>query len=1066
MLQTRKYTMHRMEEVFLKTWLITSFVPERGRDKVLMSGSTGLELQRYLRPGGHLRCLSSDSASTTQEASVNVTKMDSATLQSLASLIYSRTDLFQSYLSRSEAEVAQQLQQLIGKLDRPRRALLMQKLAAVSEKRATPFILAWTASSIMKEIAQLSKSDPTSLSTFYPHLVSIAKTLASASGDLAASKSKTENDLVAWLLKPTGSLLTWDLLLQMPCMEQLLETACKVNAKVALASNVLGVFNPGLVEESLQGGQSHVAYILGQLHVSSRQKLTAITDSTSSPPQFPIDFVAKARAKIQGMDSQAPSSPSTTPSPLSGGLPSNDNATTSPIAQSDAVPTADYDPAVKEGIVGLALYKWLNLKLGLELNPDVQLVNRLLHTSPFEVMLPQGLESRDGNEADGGSEAVTSALSCLSHDLLHSTVQHLSALPNLSAADLLAELDSSVSSVKSFEAAMMAAGGDSNNIGDPNPSRAVLHAVHTWRREALLQGVPCIMATASAGELAALSNEQVLRVQNAAQRLETSWRLLEGLIKPGYDGKLGIYLAQLQALPQDNRLALAWGLRKPEAAHAIRPLLLSAFYSSTVHRYHSHQGEVSKYEALVQAFTLERYTAELDVMGDGVSAALNQTGLALSQSDLSRPEKLPLESFLIKSQKKSADNVQELNLLLENGSESVSEAGVLASFEALIQGLEGEEDQPKEIEKVPATLREWFAAAKLSVNRLSPSMLSLLRRFLALKIRVSKSDALESQQKSRLLLGAVQAEIKRADRVARGSLASPSSVSPPSPYWVSIDVSSQRKDKVGGSSSSFMTGVMSSSSSGTVHTIDPDIVRTLLDNPDSREFNEWLQSTALLQSQPFSQQPYKLLAEKHLEMDLDRYLKMRHDPELSISFKTPPRAWREAGRVGLGTETDFIEGMKAGLDSFLAAKGMEPTGEMEWEVYKEHALAEFSVLREAHEDALREAGHSCFFNSRAEAMFLRSWMESSIPSSSPIHDQAFTYLETLEGNSSWSFAQKKIAVQRLIKLSQHFSMQTDVLERGSPFAPLFSPDKPKPLTPNLKPIRNEVKDKDVFPTNF
>jgi hypothetical protein len=43
---------------------------------------------------------------------------------------------------------------------------------------------------------------------------------------------------------------------------------------------------------------------------------------------------------------------------------------------------------------------------------------------------------------------------------------------------------------------------------------------------------------------------------------------------------------------------------------------------------------------------------------------------------------------------------------------------------------------------------------------------------------------------------------------------------------------------------------------------------------------------------------------------------------------------------------------------------MDPTGEMEWEVYKQHALAEFSLLREAHEDALREAGHSCFFNSR------------------------------------------------------------------------------------------------------
>jgi hypothetical protein len=45
-------------------------------------------------------------------------------------------------------------------------------------------------------------------------------------------------------------------------------------------------------------------------------------------------------------------------------------------------------------------------------------------------------------------------------------------------------------------------------------------------------------------------------------------------------------------------------------------------------------------------------------------------------------------------------NTQDLDLLFDNGSESVSETEVLASFEALIQGLEGEEDAPKEIENV------------------------------------------------------------------------------------------------------------------------------------------------------------------------------------------------------------------------------------------------------------------------------------------------------------------------------------------------------------------------------
>ena len=41
---------------------------------------------------------------------------------------------------------------------------------------------------------------------------------------------------------------------------------------------------------------------------------------------------------------------------------------------------------------------------------------------------------------------------------------------------------------------------------------------------------------------------------------------------------------------------------------------------------------------------------------------------------------------------------------------------------------------------------------------------------------------------------------------------------------------------------------------------------------------------------------------------------MRQDPELSPSFELPPRSWREAGQMGVGTESEFLEGMKGGLD--------------------------------------------------------------------------------------------------------------------------------------------------------
>ena len=66
----------------------------------------------------------------------------------------------------------------------------------------------------------------------------------------------------------------------------------------------------------------------------------------------------------------------------------------------------------------------------------------------------------------------------------------------------------------------------------------------------------------------------------------------------------------------------------------------------------------------------------------------------------------------------------------------------LAAFEVLLRGLEGAEDpsaEPLPPPPVPETLREWFSDAKLAVNRLSPAMLSLLRRFLALKVGESQS---------------------------------------------------------------------------------------------------------------------------------------------------------------------------------------------------------------------------------------------------------------------------------------------------------------------------------------
>ena len=53
-------------------------------------------------------------------------------------------------------------------------------------------------------------------------------------------------------------------------------------------------------------------------------------------------------------------------------------------------------------------------------------------------------------------------------------------------------------------------------------------------------------------------------------------------------------------------------------------------------------------------------------------------------------------------------------------------------------------------------------------------------------------------------------------------------------------------------------------------------MRALLSDPDaSSEFSRWLRSVALMQDQPPLVQPYEILAEQHLAMDLERYLQVR-----------------------------------------------------------------------------------------------------------------------------------------------------------------------------------------------
>ncbi|KAG1660594.1 hypothetical protein FOA52_003025 [Chlamydomonas sp. UWO 241] len=1022
----------------------------------------------------YARCVATDAApSTSSSASVSapdddgldVVNMDSATLQSLASLIYTRSELFTAYLSRPEAEVAESLQQVISRLDAPRRALIMARLAAVSEARQAPLILGWLAAGVKAGLrdhmgasshggggmGMVAAAEDGPGAAPAPHavlrraLVDMARVAAASHrGAGGPGSAANEATLLEWLLSPRAP-MRWEQLLRAPDAEALLAAGSANDATLSLAVQLLG-----LGSEELRPQHGALSAALGELSDRSMRAAGAAAGVAPGAP-LPLDLLTSAASKGDG-----------------GKVPGE----------------------LASAVAGLALARHVAAATCLSLPPDAQLVSRLLRTSPFHVL-------------DAGAAAC---LDVVTPQLLEQAAAQLAASPALDAHRLLASLAaadpaSAQGSPEPAIAAALAAAAPDSAAG------RLSSALREWRLACMAAGVPAVLACATKDEVRGLGDADAVAVSAAARTLSARADALVALV-PGAQpaGPSSATpppgLEALRSLPQEHRLAVAWALRAPPAARRGADALASDFHSASLRAHRDADAAGQRRDALVAAFELEGAVAQLDLVrdralvpfgawGEGAEGAEGTEGGG-EDGGGSAP-RLPREADLAAAAAGKAggrggggggSEAHDLFDAVLGGSPTASmggEAGVLSAFEALMAGVDGQEEVgaglhlglgggaggPDGGGALGGSLGEWFTSARPAVNRLPPPMLRLLARFLPCRIAASARDAGDARARARALLHAVQLALRAAD--AAGAPGPPGT--PPSPYWLSADYSPPAGGALPSPSASASPpggggGVATVLPSGAISPVDADACAALLaDAGCADQFGEWLRADALLAHggragaellRPPS--PWDTLEGTHLASDLERYLMMRHAPELSlgIEFGAAPAAWGAPGP----SEAEFLDAARGALGEHLAACGHALLGDAEWAAYKAHALAEFSVLREAHESALLEAGHSGRHDTRADAAALTAALEASLPTGSPLAEQARRYLQTLNANSSWSYAQRAAAVERLAELSAHFAAQQGgggdggaATERGSPFAPLFAGRAGAQLAPALPAAR-------------
>ncbi|GLI59581.1 hypothetical protein VaNZ11_001506 [Volvox africanus] len=510
--------------------------------------------------------------------------------------------------------------------------------------------------------------------------------------------------------------------------------------------------------------------------------------------------------------------------------------------------------------------------------------------------------------------------------------------------------------------------------------------------------------------------------------------LVSGLLSGGYGS-----LARLREMVPELREALVLRLLETGRMQGGTAALAAALYGDANEAWRAALADRAGATTAAALLQEEAVAAELDFVHDRYVATPptpqvprplpSDAVLAAAVQALPPPSRLFYDSYFVLR----AEGGDDAAVVQER--RRVADALAAAGEGAVLQGV--------------GDVQTWLAEARKGLLVLPAPLLGLLLRFLRLQVSVTPEEARSQRNKLTALAVLVAEQQRRAVAAAEGAGGGDGTAA-------SAEIAARELAEW-----SLSGGGIGSEAAGHV----PAALAALLGPTGAVDFASWLQALALSTSSPKLSSTHQMLALQHMEMDVERYLTMTHDPRLHLpvsglaqstatTASTPCRPtfanWTDpALRRSAGA---FLEDMRPQLDAYLKALGQSPLGDTEWSVYRDAALQEWEAGRAEREERVASAGQSGFFNPRADEVYLQQMLEESIPIGDPLGPQSRRYLETLLRNPSWSFAQRRQAVQRLIQLNTHFASQVPAQEGGSPFAPLFAVGGGA-VVPRLGPLR-------------